>query len=179
MGGVTVGKTRILLADDHMMFLEGLKNILEPEFELVGFVENGRALVKEAERLRPDVIIADISMPLLNGIEAIRQIKKSDHGAKVIFLTMHPDVDFAALAFEVGASGYLIKNSASRELITAIHAVMSGKTYVTPEIAGDLMQSYRESRHGNDGFKQKLTDRQREILKLIAEGHVARKIADI
>lgn len=172
-------KIRVLLADDHRIFLEGLKGLLEPEYDLVGTVEDGRALVKEAERLCPDVIVADISMPLLNGIEAVRQIKKSDHRIKVVFLTMHPDVSFAALAFEVGASGYVIKRSASRELVTAINDAMMGKTYVTPEIAGELIQSYKKAQPGENVFYQKLTGRQKEVLQLIAEGHSAKEIADI
>jgi len=174
-----VRKIRVLLADDHRIFLEGLKGLLEPEYDLVGTVEDGRALVKEAERLCPDVIVADISMPLLNGIEAVRQIKKSDHRIKVVFLTMHPDVSFAALAFEVGASGYVIKRSASRELVTAINDAMMGKTYVTPEIAGELIQSYKKAQPGENVFYQKLTGRQKEVLQLIAEGHSAKEIADI
>ena len=172
-------KTRVLLADDHRIFLEGLKGLLEPEFDLVGTVGDGRALVKEAERLHPDVVVADISMPLLNGIDAVRQLKKSDLQIKVVFLTMHPDVSFANLAFEVGASGYVIKSSASDELITAIHAVMTGKTYVTPEIAGELIQNYKKLEPGQKAFKQNLTDRQKEILQLITEGHVTKEIADI
>ena len=170
-------KTRVLLADDHRIFLEGLKGLLEPEFDLVGNVEDGRALVKEAERLRPDVIVADISMPLLNGIDAVRQLKKSDNRTKVVFLTMHPDVSFAKLAFEVGASGYVIKNSASHELIAAIHAVMRGKTYVTPEIAGELIQTYKTFESGQKVFNQKLTGRQKEILQLITEGRPTKEIA--
>jgi len=172
-------KIRVLLADDHQIFLEGLKGLLEPEFDLVGIVEDGRALVKEAERLCPDVIVADISMPLLNGIEAVRQIKKSDHRIKVVFLTMHPDVSFAALAFEVGASGYVIKRSAAGELITAINEVMMGKTYVTPEIAGELIQTYKKTEAEGNVFIQKLTERQKEILQLIVEGHLTKEIADI
>jgi DNA-binding NarL/FixJ family response regulator len=172
-------KTRVLLADDHRIFLEGLKGLLEPEFDLVGNVEDGRALVKEAERLRPDVIVADISMPLLNGIDAVRQLKKSDNRTKVVFLTMHPDVSFAKLAFEVGASGYVIKNSASHELIAAIHAVMRGKTYVTPEIAGELIRTYETFESGQKVFNQNLTDRQKEILQLITEGHPTKEIAAI
>ena len=177
--GDVMRKIRVLLADDHQIFLEGLKGLLEPEFDLVGTVEDGRALVKEAERLMPDVIVADISMPLLNGIEAVRQIKNSDRRVKVIFLTMHPDVSFAALAFEVGASGYVIKSSASRELITAINDVMMGKTYVTPDIAGELMQTYKETQPGENAFNKKLTERQKEILQLIAEGHSAKETADM
>ena len=170
-------KTRVLLADDHRIFLEGLKGLLEPEFDLVGNVEDGRALVKEAEKLRPDVIVADISMPLLNGIDAVRQLKKSDNRTKVVFLTMHPDVSFAKLAFEVGASGYVIKNSASHELIAAIHAVMRGKTYVTPEIAGELIQTYKTFESGQKVFNQNLTDLQKEILQLITEGRPTKEIA--
>jgi DNA-binding NarL/FixJ family response regulator len=172
-------KIRVLLADDHRIFLEGLKSLLEPEFDLVGTVEDGRALVKEAERLRPDVIVADISMPLLNGIEAVRQIKKSGHRIKVVFLTMHLDVSFAAFAFEVGASGYVIKHSASRELITAINEAMRGKTYITPVIAGELMQAYKKGHSGKVENHKRLTDRQIEILKLLSEGHSAKEIGNI
>jgi DNA-binding NarL/FixJ family response regulator len=150
-------KIRVLLADDHKIVLEGLKGLLEPEFDLVGIVEDGRTLVKEAERLEPDVIVADISMPLLNGIEAVRQIKKTDDQIKVVFLTMHPDVAYATMAFEAGASGYVLKRSASRELITAIKEAMKERTYVTPMIAGELLQSYKKTQPGQDVFNKKLT----------------------
>jgi DNA-binding NarL/FixJ family response regulator len=167
------------LADDHQIVLEGLQNLLESEFEIVGTVEDGRALVKEAERLSPDVIVVDISMPLLNGIEAVRQIRKTDDQIKVVFLTMHPDVTYATMAFDAGASGYVLKNSASRELVTAINEVMMGGTYVTPIIAGELMQTYKEAHPGQDALDKKLTTRQREILQLLGEGHSAKKIADL
>ena len=172
-------KFRVLLADDHKIVLEGLKSLLEPEFDLVGIVEDGRALVKEAERLHPDVIVADISMPLLNGIEAVRQIKKTDDRIKVVFLTMHPDVAYATRAFEAGASGYVLKRSASRELITAINDVMKERTYVTPMIAGELLQSYKKTQPGQDVFNKKLTHRQEEILQLLAEGYPIKEIANI
>lgn len=170
-------KTRVLLADDHQIVLEGLKNLLEPEFELVGTVTDGRALVNEALKLNPDVIVVDISMPLLNGIEAVRQIRKTEERIKVVFLTMHPDVSYATMAFDAGASGYVLKNSASRELITAIDEAMKGRTYVTPMIAGELMQTYKKSRPGEKIPKKKLTHRQEEILQLLAEGHTAKEIA--
>ncbi len=125
-------KPRVLLADDHKIVLEGLKSVLEPQFELVGTVEDGRALVAEAARLRPDVIVADISMPGLNGIEAVRKIKENDEKIKVVFLTMHPDASYAASAFDVGASGFVLKHSAPSELITAIKEAVRGRTYVTP-----------------------------------------------
>ena len=140
-------RTRILLADDHKIVLEGLKRLLEPEFDLVGTVEDGRALVSQAEQLRPDVIVVDISMPLLNGIEAICQIKKIDPSVKVVFLTMHPDVTYAIRAFEAGAAGYVLKHSASTELLTAIREALQGRTYVTPIIAGELLQSYQIGTH--------------------------------
>src|SRR5512147_144348 len=137
-------RPRVLIADDHRIVAEGLRGLLEPEFELIGIVEDGRALLSVAEKLRPDVIVADISMPLLNGIEAVRQIKRTNEDIKVVFLTMHPDVTYAASAFEVGASGYVLKHSAPSELITAIQAAMRGKTYVTPLLAGELMHFYKE-----------------------------------
>ena len=170
---------RVLLADDHQIFLEGLKGLLESEFEIVGTVEDGRALVKEAERLNPDVIVSDISMPLLNGIEAVRQLKKTNDQIKVVFLTMHPDVTYATMAFDAGASGYVLKRSASRELITAINDAMTERTYVTPMIAGELLQSYKKTQPGRDVFNKKLTNRQEEILQLFAEGHPTKEIANI
>ena len=172
-------KTRILLADDHQIVLEGLKNLLEPEFEIVGTVEDGRALVSQALKLHPDVIVVDISMPLLNGIEAVRQIKKIDEQSKIIFLTMHPDVTYATSAFDAGASGYVLKNSASRELVTAIKAAVQGKTYGTPIIAGELIQTYKDSHPAEDVIAGKLTDRQREILHLVVDGYSAKEIANM
>lgn len=172
-------KTRVLLADDHQIVLEGLKNLLEQDFELVGMVMDGKALVNKALKLLPDVIVVDISMPLLNGIEAVRQIRSTDERIKVVFLTMHPDVTYAAMAFDAGASGYVLKNSASRELITAINEAMRGRTYVTPRIAGELMQTYKISRPGDKQFERKLTHRQEEILQLLAEGHSAKEIANM
>lgn len=172
-------KIRVLLADDHKIVLEGLKSLLEPEFDLVGIVEDGRALVKEAERLHPDVIVADISMPLLNGIDAVLQIKKTDDRIKVVFLTMHPEVAYATKAFEAGASGYVLKRSASRELITAINDAMKERTYVTPMIAGELLHSYKKTQPGQNVFNKKLTRRQDEILQLLAEGHSTKEIANI
>src|SRR4030066_2391742 len=127
-------RPRILIADDRRIVAEGLRGLLEPEFELIGIVEDGRALLDAAEKLRPDVIVADISMPLLNGIDAVRQIKKTHENIKVVFLTMHPDVTYAASAFEAGASGYVLKHSASSELLTAIHEAGKGRTHVAPLI---------------------------------------------
>ena len=172
-------KLRVLLADDHPIVLEGLKNLLGGEFEIIGDVQDGRALVAQAATLHPDVIVADISMPQLNGIEAARQIKKTDKNIKIVFLTMHPDATYAANAFEAGASGFVLKHSAPSELITAIHEAMKGRTYVTPLIAGDLIRTYQEGGSpGKDLFK-KISPRQREILQLLAEGKSGKEIASI
>ncbi|MCP4398218.1 MAG: response regulator transcription factor [bacterium] len=170
---------RVLLADDHKIVLDGLRSLLEDEFELVGTVEDGRALVTETARLRPDVIVVDISMPLLNGIEAVRQIKENDPSVKVVFLTMHPDVVYATRAFEAGASGYVLKHSASTELVTAIREAGKGRTYVTPMIAGELMQSYKHGISQKQEASRELTPRQREVLQLLAEGHSAKEAATI
>ncbi len=170
-------RPRILLADDHRIVAEGLRGLLEPEFELIGIVEDGRALLTAAEELRPDVIVADISMPLLNGIDAVRQIRRTNENIMVVFLTMHPDVTYAASAFEAGASGYVLKHSAPSELIVAIHTVLRGKTYVTPLLAGELSQFYKKRPGQRRGELSKLTPRQREVLQLLAEGHSAKEIA--
>jgi DNA-binding NarL/FixJ family response regulator len=167
------------MADDHKMVIEGLRHILESEFEMVGTVEDGRALLEASNKMRPDVIVADISMPMLNGIEAVRQIKKDDPHTKVVFLTMHPDVSYATEAFEAGASGYVLKHSASSELITAIHEALKGRTYVTPMIAGELMESYKHGNHKKNEALSKLSTRQREVLQLLAEGKLAKEVAGI
>ena len=172
-------KPRVLLADDHKIVLEGLKGLLEDEFEVVGSVEDGRALVDQAAKHHPDVIVTDISMPQLNGIEAARQIKKTDKNIKIVFLTMHPDATYAADAFDAGASGFVLKHSASSELITAIHEVMRGRTYVTPLIAGDLISTYQEGTSAEKDFLKKLSPRQQEVLQLLAEGKSAKEIASI
>ncbi len=172
-------RARVLLADDHKIVAAGLKGILEPEFELVGTVQDGRALLKAAQELRPDVIVVDISMPLLNGIEAVRQLKKANDRPKVVFLTMHPDVTYAIRAFEAGASGFVLKHSAPAELVTAIREALQGRTYVTPMIAGELMRSYQDGSGKRKDPTRTLTPRQREVLQLLAEGHSAKDAAAI
>ena len=171
-------RPRVLLADDHVIVAEGLRGLLEPEFELVGIVQDGRALLSAAEKLRPDVIVADISMPLLNGIDAVRQIKKIHEEIKVVFLTMHPDVTYAASALEAGALGYVLKHSAPAELVAAIQSALRGKTYVTPLLAGELMQFYKKRPDQRDELTR-LTPRQREVLQLLAEGRSAKDIASV
>jgi len=174
-----MSRPRVLLADDHTMILAGLRSLLESDFDLVGTVEDGRALLDAALQLKPDVIMMDISMPLLNGIEAARQLKKIVPQTKIIFLTMHGDVAYVKEAFKVGASGYLIKRSAASELVTAIHEVMKGRTYVTPLVTKDMMESFLEPTDEPEKLRSRLTPRQREVLQLVAEGHSNKEIASI
>ena len=173
-----MNKVRILIADDHRIVAEGMKIMLEPEFGPVAIVEDGRALVAAAEKLLPEIIVADISMPLLNGIDAVRQIKKKQPDIKFIFLTMHQDPSYAAAAFEAGASGYVLKHAAPSELVTAIHYALEGKQYIAPQIAADLKQFYNSNTQKR-ADEIKLTPRQREILQLLAEGHPVKEIAGI
>jgi len=171
-------RPRVLLADDHKIVAQGLSSILEPEYELVGIAEDGRQLVSAFEELRPDVVVTDISMPSLNGLEAARQIKKIDDRAKIVFLTMHLDADFASAAFQLGASGYLLKHSAAEELKTALNEVLRGRVYITPRIAGTvlaMMAEGEDAEEAGDG----LTPRQREVLQLVAEGQSNKRIASI
>jgi DNA-binding NarL/FixJ family response regulator len=170
-------RPRILLADDHRIVAEGLRSLLEPEFELIGIVEDGRALVDASEKLCPDVIIVDISMPLLNGIEAVRQIKKENKAIKVIFLTMHPDVTYAVSAMEAGAQGYVLKHSAPSELTTAVRQALRGKIYITPLLENEIMESLHMGSAERREGSSHLTKRQREVLQLLAEGYLAKEIA--
>src|SRR6516165_2084499 len=139
-----MNRPRILIADDHQILAEGLRGLLEPEFEVVAVVADGRELVAAAENYRPDVIVADITMPSLNGIDAAVQLRDAEVKTKVIFLTMHRDVAYARRAMDAGAAGFVLKHSVASELVTAVREALQGRTYVTPMIAGELLQSYRE-----------------------------------
>lgn len=170
-----MNRPRVLLADDHRMMAEGLRSLLADEFELVGVVEDGRAMIAAARSLRPDVIVADIAMPHLNGIEAVARLKKDNHDIKVVMLTMHPNASYARRALDAGASGFVVKHSAPAELVMAIHAALKGKTFITPALAGEVLQ---EVQHGpRRATVGSLTPRQREILQLLAEGRSAKEIA--
>jgi DNA-binding NarL/FixJ family response regulator len=172
-----VSRPRVLLADDHVVVSEGLKQLLADDFELVGAVQDGRSLVAAAKKLRPDVIVADITMPHLNGIDAMAQLRKDNADIKVVFLTMHHDPAYARRALEAGASGFVVKHSAPAELIMAIQAALKGQTFITPALASEVL---RQAQHGSwdaDDPAQSLTPRQREILQLLAEGRSAKEIA--
>jgi DNA-binding NarL/FixJ family response regulator len=172
-------RSRILLADDHTLMLEGIRLMLEPEFELVGSVEDGQALLVAARKLVPDVILLDISMPLLNGIDAAIQLRKILPSAKVIFVTMHADRDYVTEAFRSGASGYLLKRAAASELLTAVREVLKGNHYVSPLVTRNTLGSLFASPLADGKLSHTLTSRQREVLQLVAEGHSRKEVAEI
>ncbi|MDP9132507.1 MAG: response regulator transcription factor [Nitrospirota bacterium] len=168
---------RVLLADDHTLVLEGFRRIVEQRCEVVGAVEDGRALVEAATRLHPDLILLDISMPLLNGLDAARQIKKTRPDVKLIFVTMHADRAYVSEAFKAGASAYLLKRSAARELDQAIDSVLNGQYFVTALLTRDVVTSLSEGHTTLFAQRQELTPRQREVLQLVAEGRTIKEIA--
>jgi DNA-binding NarL/FixJ family response regulator len=174
-----VDKVKILLADDHRIVLEGLKNLLEADYDVVGMAEDGQSLVKEALRLRPDVIITDITMPSLNGIDAVLQIRRKGLNPKVIFLTMHNDAMYAKEVLDTGASGFVLKHSASSELITAVQEALQGNTYISAAISQDLLGLYKGDNGGNGGVFGGLSSRQREVLQLLVEGKSAKEVAHV
>ena len=169
-------RAKVLLADDHAIVAEGLATLLKDQFDLVGTAPNGSALIDAARQLRPDVIVADIAMPVMSGMEALRRLKAAKNGAKVIFLTMHADAELATEAFRAGASGYVLKHSAGEELVTAIREVLQGRIYLTPLITKEVIATLSEAAPKPE---VKLTARQREVLRLIAEGRRMKEIAAI
>ena len=169
-------KPTVLLADDHKIVLDGLSSLLAAEFDLVGAVTNGLDLVERVRQLQPDLVVADISMPLLNGIDALRQLKESHPDVKVILLTMHPDVTYLSRALEVGAAGYVLKHAASDELITALRLALRGEVFISPELKHEsLVERLDVTRRI---LKQTIepTPRQRQVLQLLAEGKSAKEI---
>jgi DNA-binding NarL/FixJ family response regulator len=169
-------RPKVLLADDHAMVVEGLAALLKERFNLVGTVGDGSALLESARTLRPDVIITDMAMPVLSGLEALRGLKAAKSAAKVIILTMHADADLATEAFRAGACGYVLKLSAGEELVTAIEEVVQGRMYLTPLLTKDVISTLTES---TPKAAVKLSPRQREVLRFIAEGRRMKEIAAI
>ncbi len=171
-------RRRVLLADDHTLLLEAFEKLLDPECTVVGTVSDGRALLSAAAELKPDVIVLDITMPLLNGLDAARQLKKTMPAIKLVFLTMSEDPDLASEAFRAGASGYLLKTSASSELSKAINEALCGRSYVTPHITQGMVDSFIR-RPGDNRDSLQLTPRQREVLQLLMEGRSMKEAAGI
>ena len=168
-------RARILLADDHALTLEGIRAVLEPHHEIVGMVTDGRALLDAALRLKPDLVVLDITMPLLNGIDAAVQIKKSLPGVKLLFVTMHVNPAYLEAALNAGATGYVLKSAAREELLDAIKSVLNGHIYVTPSLSSEHLERFTDPSRAAATLR--LTAREREILQLIAEGRAGKEIA--
>ncbi len=173
-----MSKIKVLVADDHRIVAEGLRSLLEPTYEMVAIVENGHELIAAAKELKPDVIVVDISMPLLNGIDAAIQIRSAGIRAKIIFLTMHSEVNYARRALATGASAYVLKHSASSELLLAIHEALAGRSFVTPTLAAKINRTRTPEDVSLDALDG-LTVRQREVLQLLAEGYSAKQVSTV
>ena len=172
-------RSRVLVADDHNLVAELCKKLLEGEFDVVGTVSDGRAMVRAAAALKPDVIVADIAMPVLNGIDAGQQVKEILPAVKVIYLTMNPDPEVAAEAFRRGASGYLLKTCAASELVIAVRDVLRGKSYLSHALSRDTVNFLRRQHDSLIEEAGRLTERQREVLQLLAEGKVMKEVGSI
>jgi DNA-binding NarL/FixJ family response regulator len=172
-------RSRILIADDHNLVAELCKRLLEAEFDVVGVVGDGRALVRAAIELKPDVIVVDVAMPILNGLDAGRQVKEMLPSVKLVYLTMNPDPEVAAEAFARGASGYLLKTCAASEMVLAVRDVLRGKTYLCRALSRDTIDCLRWQHKELVDENERLTDRQREVLQLLAEGRVMKEVGGI
>ncbi len=173
-----MAKPRVIIADDHTLLVEAFEKLLAPECDVIAKVADGRALLTAARELHPDVVILDVAMPLLNGLDAGRQIKQMDSSIKLVFVTMNEDPDLAAEAFRVGGSAYLLKRSAGSELLTAIREAMKRRSYVTPLVTEGMLGSLMHPR-GREQSTHQLTTRQREMLQLLAEGKSMKEVASI
>jgi DNA-binding NarL/FixJ family response regulator len=168
-------RSRVLLADDHALVAEGLGSLLREEFDLVGQASDGRALLRLASTLQPDVVVTDLAMPLLNGVDALRELRQVAPEIRVVVVTMHADPRLAAEAVRAGATGYVLKHSAGQELIHAVREVSSGRVYITPLIAQEMISVLAGTPAGAD--VPHLTSRQRQVLQLVAEGHSMKRVA--
>jgi DNA-binding NarL/FixJ family response regulator len=171
-------KTRVVIADDHKLFLEGMKMLLEPSCWVLGTATDGQSLLKEMEKHHPDVILTDINMPRLNGLEACERLLKAGSETRIIFVTVNEDVSIAEEAIRRGALGYVLKKSATSELVKAIQTVMLGRVYLSPEITKEPVQVFIANARKH-AHKEKLTPRQREVLQLLAEGKSMKEAADV
>jgi DNA-binding NarL/FixJ family response regulator len=174
-----MNRSRILIADDHNLVAELCKRLLEPEFEVVGVVSDGRAMVLAAGELKPDVIVVDIAMPILNGLDAGRQVKRMLPEVRLVYLTMNTDPEVAAEAFARGASGYLLKTCAAAEMVLAVREVLRSKTYLCKALSRDTIDFLRWERKTSVKEEQRLTQRQREVLQLLAEGKVMKEVSSV
>src|ERR1700739_3711881 len=172
-------RSRILIADDHNLMAELCKKLLEPEFEVVGTIDNGRSLVRTATELKPDVIVVDIAMPVLNGLDAGQQVRELLPNVKLVFLTMNTDIELAAESFRRGASAYLLKTCAAKEMLTAVREVLQGRSYMSRTICKDEVNYLRRQEKKLIEEDERLTERQREVLQLLAEGKVMKEIGGI
>jgi DNA-binding NarL/FixJ family response regulator len=172
-------RPRVLIADDHYLVADLCKRLLEPEFDVVGVVSDGRALLREASKLKPDVIVVDVAMPILNGLDAGQQVKKMLPAVKLVYLTMNPDAAVAAEALDRGASGYLLKTCAAAEMVLAVREVLRGKTCLSKALSRDTIDSIRWQHKELVNEDERLTDRQREVLQLLAEGKLMKEVGAI
>lgn len=176
---MAANRPSILIADDHTLVADLCRQLLETEFEVVGTVSNGRALVRTAMELKPDVIVVDVAMPILNGLDAGQQVKETFPAIKLVFLTMNSDIELAAEAFRRGASGYLLKTCAASEMVDAVHEVLRGRSYISKTLHRHDINYLRRTETKLVEEDERLTERQREVLQLLAEGKVMKEIADI
>jgi DNA-binding NarL/FixJ family response regulator len=172
-------RARVLIADDHNLVAELCKTLLEPEFCVVGVVSDGRALLRAAVESKPDVIVLDIAMPILNGLDAGRQVKEMLPAVKLVYLTMNTDMEVAAAAFERGASGYLLKTCAAAEMVIAVREVLRGRSFMSKGLSRDAIDCLRWQHKNLVKEDERLTDRQREVLQLLAEGKVMKEVSNI
>ena len=172
-------RSRILIADDHILVADLCRKMLETDFDVIGTVCDGRALIRSALELKPDVIVVDIAMPMLNGLDAGQQVKETLPAVKVIYLTMNPDPEVAAEAFRRGASGYLLKTCTIEELVTAVRRVLRGMTYMSSRLSNETVSYLRRQSKMPVGEEERLTDRQREVLQLLAEGKLMKEVGSI
>jgi DNA-binding NarL/FixJ family response regulator len=171
-----MSKPRILLADDHMLILDGLRNLLERHYDLVGTVQDGHSVVNAARRLQPDLVLMDVAMPVLNGLQAGHRLREQLPSVKLLYVSMYGDTPYVEEALRIGASGYVLKRSGWEELSRAIEAVLAGKQYISPELSAALPQPSLQPSAAEDSTMRSLTERQRQILRLVAAGYTAKEI---